>query len=95
MERALDVSELEPPEPLERTLAAADALAPGDFLRMTHRRYPCLLEDQLTVRGFRCEILGDDQSETTESFIWRDGDAAAETAARKRMADPGLRNGQD
>ena len=86
MERTLDVSDLEPPEPLEHTLAAAEALPPGHFLRMTHRRYPCLLEQQLTARGFRCEILGDDDSKTTETFIWRDGDGKAEAAAHERMA---------
>ena len=82
MERTLDVSELEPPEPLERTLEAAEALAPGHFLRMTHRRHPCLLEAQLAARGFRCTIRGEEGSEATETFIWRDGDGEAEQAAR-------------
>ena len=89
MERTLDVSELEPPEPLERALATAESLTPGAFVRMTHRRYPCLLEAQLAERGFRCIILGDDEDDFVEAFIWRDGDEAGEAAARRRMEGKG------
>lgn len=84
-ERTLDVSDLEPPEPLTRTLEAAEALPAGDYLRMRHRRYPCLLEAQLQARGLHCEILGDDDDERVESFIWRDHDHVAEAAARAAM----------
>ena len=85
MECFLDVSQLEPPEPLERALAAAETLPPGAYLRLIHRRYPCLLEAQLAERGFRCEVVtGED--DTTETFIWHDGDDSARDAARRHMA---------
>ena len=40
MERVLDVSDLEPPEPLERILDALDQLGTGDWLHVRHRREP-------------------------------------------------------
>jgi hypothetical protein len=68
----LDVSALEAPEPLVRTLAAADALRPGQYLCMRHRRYPCLLEENLGKRGFLCRII--EQGEQVTSYIWREGE---------------------
>ncbi|WP_172838775.1 DUF2249 domain-containing protein [Solemya velesiana gill symbiont] len=38
MERLLDVSELEPCEPMEQTLQAVDTLEQGEYLRVIHRR---------------------------------------------------------
>jgi len=81
-EQRLDVSELEPPEPLVRTLAAADTLARGDYLHMIHRRHPCLLFDNLDQRGFghiECEVA----PSRFELFIWYLGDAEAEAEARR------------
>lgn len=43
MEHQLDVSELEPCEPLERTIEAIKRLKRGDVLRIVHRREPHLL----------------------------------------------------
>jgi uncharacterized protein (DUF2249 family) len=40
MEQRLDVSALEPPEPLERILDALADLPAGDWLRVRHRREP-------------------------------------------------------
>jgi hypothetical protein len=40
MERLLDVRDLEPPEPLERILAALADLGEDDWLRVRHRREP-------------------------------------------------------
>lgn len=40
MERVLDVSTLEPPEPLERILDALADLPDGDWLNVLHRREP-------------------------------------------------------
>lgn len=77
----LDVSELEAPEPLLQSLAAAAQLQAGDYLRLRHRRRPCLLYDNLAQRGFSSETRGG-LSVTCEVFIWRDGDEAAESAAR-------------
>ncbi|MCK9531514.1 MAG: DUF2249 domain-containing protein [Gammaproteobacteria bacterium] len=86
-EHVLDVSELEPPEPLVRTLEAAEALAPGDYLRMLHRRDPCLLPDNLRSRGF-CFQQRPGVRTAVEVFIWREGDALGEQAARQACDGP-------
>lgn len=48
----LDVSGLEPPEPLERALDALDVLEPGDTLCLLHHREPFPLYGMLRERGF-------------------------------------------
>lgn len=80
-QRLLDVSTLEPPEPLVLTLSAVAELAAGECLRMRHRRTPCLLYDNLAQRGFSSLTRTGAQGHC-EVFIWRDGDAAAEREAR-------------
>lgn len=52
MERWLDVSDLEPPEPLEQILDALDGLATGDWLRARLRREPFPLYAFLRRQGF-------------------------------------------
>lgn len=78
-ELLLDVSELEAPEPLVQTLAAAEALQTGQFLRMIHRRFPCLLEENLVKRGFACRYI--ESGEQVITLIWRKRDAEAGQAA--------------
>lgn len=80
-EVVLDVSELEPPEPLLQSLAATDRLERGDYLRLLHRRRPCLLYDNLQQRGFACETRAG-RVVACEVFIWREGDEEAARAAR-------------
>ena len=53
MEQDLDVSELEPPEPLERILDALADLPEGDWLRVRHRRDPVPLYRILQNMGYR------------------------------------------
>jgi hypothetical protein len=84
-ERILDVSALEPPEPLVRTLEAAEALPEGVYLRMLHRRDPCLLPDNLRQRGFAFQQRRGVRT-AVEVFIWRNGDAVAEQAAKTAFA---------
>ncbi|OGI69019.1 MAG: hypothetical protein A2W18_13790 [Candidatus Muproteobacteria bacterium RBG_16_60_9] len=69
-ERVLDVSDLPPPEPLEQVTAALGNLAPGDYLRILHRREPLLLYPWLEEHGF---VWSTQPGETTsfEIFIWR------------------------
>ncbi len=81
----MDVSGLEPPEPLVETLEAAQRLGRGGYLRMLHRREPCLLFPYLDRAGFGYEVRRGRRT-AVEVFIWRDGDAAAETAARAAAA---------
>lgn len=51
-ERVVDVRGLEPPEPMERVLAALATLAPDQHLRMVHHREPRLLYPILDKRGY-------------------------------------------
>ena len=51
MEHILDVSMLEPCEPLERTLEQSRVLQPGDYLKVIHRREPHLLYPLLEKLG--------------------------------------------
>lgn len=82
----LDVSELEPPEPLVQGLAAVERLQRGEYLRLLHRRRPNLLYENLRQRGFSSETRAG-RVVACEVFIWRDGDEAAELAARAEAAE--------
>lgn len=79
MDRTLDVSGLEPPEPLERILESLDALPSGECLRVRHRREPFPLYGFLRQLGFqwRTEQVGD---AAFDILIWQD--------ARHTSADP-------
>lgn len=81
VEFQLDVSALEPPEPLVRTIAVAMGLEAGQFLRMRHRREPCLLRANLEERGYRC-IIGQVGDAAWEALIWRHEDDEAAAAAQ-------------
>ena len=78
-ERRLDVSDLEPCEPLERSLAAARALRPGDYLRILHRREPHLLYPLLEQLDCRWHCRPGRES-AFEILVWRAADAAAAAA---------------
>ncbi|OOZ40345.1 hypothetical protein BOW53_08115 [Solemya pervernicosa gill symbiont] len=73
---------MEPPEPLVLTLAAAESLATGDYLHMIHRRFPCLLFDNLDQR--RCGYLKREAaSGRFDVYIWSLDDPDAEMQARQ------------
>ncbi len=78
-ERFLDVSDLEPPEPLVRALAAVDLLEEGQYLHMRHRREPCLLYSNLDQQGF--SHLTSASAGGFDVFVWREDDSAAKQAA--------------
>ncbi|MDH5712266.1 MAG: DUF2249 domain-containing protein [Gammaproteobacteria bacterium] len=77
----LDVSELEPPEPLTLTLEAAARLRPGQYLRMLHRREPCMLFGNLDDNHFSYHQR---RGTTTavEVFIWAEDDIEAARAVQ-------------
>jgi hypothetical protein len=77
----LDVSDLEPPEPLELTLDAAEDLESGQYLRMLHRRDPCLLYGNLDNNHFKY-LQREGSTTAVELFIWREGDAEAADAVQ-------------
>lgn len=80
MEYCLDVSNLEPCEPLERTLATVARLEAGDYLRILHRREPHLLYPLLEKGGFSW-LTRTGEKTLFEILIWRRGDKSAESAA--------------
>jgi uncharacterized protein (DUF2249 family) len=71
----LDVRDLEPPEPMVRTLAALEALPPGGTLVQVNERVPQFLLPQLTQRGYTYEVQ-EQQPGVVRVFIRRG--AAAE-----------------
>jgi len=80
-EHLFDAVDMEPPEPLVCALELAEDLGKGDYLRMLHRREPCLLYDNLKQRGFSfITCSGNDAA--YEIFIWREGDAEAQSAVQ-------------
>ncbi len=83
-ELLLDTRDLDPPEPLMRAISAARSLESGQYLRMIHRREPCLLFPALDEQGFawhsRCLPDGE-----WEILVWRDGDRAAQAAAGRLL----------
>lgn len=85
----LDVSDLEPPEPLVHTLEAAEALAPGQYLRMLHRRDPCLLYGNLENNHFKY-LQRKGATSAVEVFIWRENDAEAASAVRSIVGESDL-----
>lgn len=85
-EICLDVSELEPCEPLERALLAVSVLQSGDWLRMLHRREPFPLYQMLKKQGV-CWHTRAGFSSAYEVFIWHCGDVAAESAIQRLRED--------
>ena len=69
MEQTIDVSTLEPPEPVERILDALADLPPGDWLRVTHRRDPVPLYSMLRDMGYRWDTRHP-APEQFEILIW-------------------------
>ena len=83
MEQILDVSDLEPPEPMERILDTLADIPEDDWLLVRHRRDPVPLYRILTDMGYqwRTERLAPGRFEI---LIWLAG--APEPG---RHADPG------
>jgi TusA-related sulfurtransferase len=78
--RVLDVSGLEPPEPLVRILAALENLPPGTFLHVHHRREPFPLYAILEQSGYSWHTRRYAENDY-EIDIWRreDGGEANES----------------
>ncbi len=70
----LDARWLEPPEPMERALAALERARPGERIRLLIHREPFPLYELLALRGwhYRTERRDDD---CYEVLIFRDGPA--------------------
>ena len=72
----LDVSELEPCEPLEKTLEALETLPEGHCLRVLHRREPHPLLPMLEKRGFAWRLYAR-SNPAVELWIWHQGNQQA------------------
>jgi hypothetical protein len=72
----LDVSELEPPEPLEAALEAVENYQAGRPICMRHRREPCALFPLLSDQNFSVRTY-ERREDFFEVVIWRTGDEAA------------------
>jgi len=79
VEKTLDVSMLEPCEPLERTLEAVRQLEAGDYLRVIHRREPHMLYPLLDKGGLNWRCRETDPGRY-EICIWMQDDPAAAAA---------------
>jgi uncharacterized protein (DUF2249 family) len=88
----LNVSDLEPPEPLERVLAAIETLVPGQYLRMLHNREPFPLYTILEDAGFKYAVR-EGQETMFEIFIWRRNDDEATAAVRSVTGPQGNTRG--
>lgn len=73
-ERLLDVSALEPCEPMERALEAVQQLQPGEYLHMIHRQAPRLLYPMLEQLGMRWYTR---EGELVDVFIYDKQDSVA------------------
>jgi len=82
VERILDVSDMEAPEPLLRAVAALETLPHGDYLRFRHRMKPCHLYAAMEKKGLAWDTRHGEVVEC-ELFIWHQGDADAEAEARR------------
>lgn len=106
--RVLDVSRLEPPEPLVRILDALEALPPGGILQVRHRREPFPLYAILEEIGYAWYTRRR-AAHDYEIFIWRRDDEPARASAQALIGSEakaaqactadgpqeGMANGQD
>lgn len=84
MEHSIDVSMLEPCEPLERTLAAVQQLVVGDYLRVIHRREPHPLYQLLEKGNFSWHTIEHD-ADNYEIYIWHQDDRVAEQVIQQQI----------
>jgi hypothetical protein len=77
-ELILDVSMLEPPEPMMVALDAVDNLESGEYVHLLHRQEPHLLYAHLIERGMRYIPIDGDRA-PFELLIWRATDPLAES----------------
>lgn len=73
----LDVSQLEPPEPMTAILDAVEILEPEKFLHVYHRREPFPLYKVLDDMNMKWQTHCDNNG-MYHIYIWPDADKAAE-----------------
>ncbi|MCK5718788.1 MAG: DUF2249 domain-containing protein [Thiomargarita sp.] len=80
--RTLDVSDLEPCEPLERILAILPQLQAGEYLQVLHRMEPYKLYPILDQQDYAW-LTKPGKKAPVEIYIWRKTDDATIKAAIK------------
>ncbi len=83
-ERVLNVSELEPPGPMEKVMEAVEMLIPGHYLRILHNREPFPLYTLLDEYGYR-HCICEGRKTLFEIFIWQKNDSIAKEAVDTAM----------
>lgn len=83
-ERELDVSMLEPPEPLQKIIDTIETLTPGEYLKVLHHREPYPLYPILEKEGFSYNSRMGSVT-PFEIFIWRMDDAEAASGVEQAM----------
>ncbi len=86
MEHLLDVSELEPCEPMQQTLSAISRLEEGDYLRVLHRREPHPLYPMLEQAGFSW-YLYEGGPTGFQLLIWKQDDSKAQALIAEMKRD--------
>ena len=82
--RQLDVSQLEPCEPLERILTTLPQLQMGEYLHVLHRMEPYPLYSILDKEGYTW-LTQSGQDVPVEIYIWRSTDTQAEAAVHAEI----------
>ncbi len=77
----LDVSQLEPCEPLEQILAALPNLQSGEYLHVLHRMEPHLLYPILNQNGYTW-LTKSGPTTPVEIYIWHSNDTQAQLAVQ-------------
>ncbi len=75
MKTTIDVSQLEPCEPMERILAALPKIQTGEYLQVLHRMEPHPLYPILTQQGY--SWITKTNKQPIEICIWRSDDLVA------------------
>lgn len=75
-EVTIDVSDLQPPEPMEIVLDRLDKIEDGQYIRMIHRMQPYPLYNILMDNGFRYKV--DETQSLLHIYIWKGIDKLAE-----------------
>ncbi len=80
-EITLDVSELQPPEPMDIVLNALNELDSGQYIRMIHRMQPHPLYNILMDNGYRYKV--DQSKDLIHIYIWKGADKTAESYVKQ------------
>lgn len=83
MEIRVDVSELQPPEPMEIILEHLERLQNGQYILMIHRMQPHPLYNILMDNGFRYKV--DTSQGLIHIFIWKATDKVSEKAVKSQF----------